>query len=108
MHEAPHLVVAATIRAEMARKRETQTRMAPKLGMSQSSLSKRIRGEVPFSIPEITNVATLLDIPVASLLDVGQRAGYGQHDSVSGTAPAELPSRQERVDGLAADVEGES
>lgn len=48
----PSAKVAGEIRAEMARKRVSQIRVAKALGLNQSSISRRISGEVPFDANE--------------------------------------------------------
>jgi transcriptional regulator with XRE-family HTH domain len=65
--------VAATVRAEMARQRITQTQMAERLGMSQVAVSRRLLGQVPFDVEELGRVAEILDLP-ASVLFGGEAA----------------------------------
>lgn len=61
--------MAANVRAEVARQRVPQVRIAGSLGVTQSGVSKRLRGLVPFSIDELHAIACLLDVPLAVLLD---------------------------------------
>ena len=63
------------MRAEMARRRITQTVVAEALGLSQTQVSARLRGRVPFDVNEITTIARLLDVDVPTLLDGAERAG---------------------------------
>lgn len=60
--------VAAAIRAEAARKRIGQDALAEALGLSQASISRRMRGATPFELDEIPVVARVLGVPVTSLL----------------------------------------
>lgn len=45
----------------------TQKSLAENLGMTSSYLSKRLRGEVPFSINDIRTISNALNIPVDSI-----------------------------------------
>lgn len=58
----------ANVKAEMARRDLTQVALAEKLGMSQSMLSYRLRGQVPFDVDELELVAGVLGVPLAVLL----------------------------------------
>jgi transcriptional regulator with XRE-family HTH domain len=60
--------VLRNIRAEMARSDYTQARLAAVLGISQVAVSKRLRGVVPLSVPELFAVAEFLDVPPSQLL----------------------------------------
>lgn len=60
--------VAANVRAEMGRRRFTQTKLAGTLGVSQMFLSRRLGGHVPFDLQELERIAAALEIPVELLL----------------------------------------
>jgi len=60
--------VAANVRAEMARQRIPQVALADALGITQQSVSARLRGAVDFSVPELDLVARLLNVSAALLL----------------------------------------
>ena len=60
--------VLRNIRAEMARSDCTQAHLAQALGVSQVAVSKRMRGVVPLSVPELLTVAGFLNVPAADLL----------------------------------------
>lgn len=60
--------VASSIRAEMARRDITQQQLAALIGMSQQSLSRRLRGEFPFNTAELNRVGEALDVPAATFL----------------------------------------
>ncbi len=65
---SPAEQVAATVRAEMARRRVTQTALADVLGMTQTALSRRISGAIPFDVNELHAIAEHLGLPPAALL----------------------------------------
>lgn len=56
------------IRAEMARRRLSQTELAGVLGISQTAVSRRLSGDTRFSVDELLKVAGWLGVPAASLL----------------------------------------
>ena len=59
--------VAGEIRAELGRKGLRQWELAVQLDWSQSMLSRRLSGLIPFSTDEIERIARVLDIPVSQL-----------------------------------------
>jgi transcriptional regulator with XRE-family HTH domain len=59
--------VAAEIRAALARQRVTQSVLADRLGVSQAWVSRRLSGEVPLTIADITQIAAELGVEVSSL-----------------------------------------
>jgi len=61
--------VGANVRAEMARRRITQDRVADLLGISQPQVSKRLNGDIAFDVVELDKLADLLGIPAATLLE---------------------------------------
>ena len=61
--------VGANVRAEMARRRISQTSIADEVGMTQSAISRRLRGVTPFDVSTLALVAACLNVPVASLID---------------------------------------
>lgn len=60
--------IASNVRAEMARRRITQTEIAKKAGIPQSGLSRRLVGSTPFTVNEIERIAEVLDIQVNELI----------------------------------------
>jgi transcriptional regulator with XRE-family HTH domain len=60
--------VADEVRANMARARMTQTDLAVVLGLTQSAVSKRLRGKIAFSVDELEKVADALGVHPAVLL----------------------------------------
>jgi transcriptional regulator with XRE-family HTH domain len=67
--------VAATVRAEMARRRVRQTALAKHLDLSQAAVSRRLNGETEFAVGELLAVADLLGVSAASLLAEPADAG---------------------------------
>ena len=61
--------VGAKVRGRMAEKGVTQEVVAHVLGIEQQSVSKRLRGNVPFKVHELFLVADLLGLSVSAMLD---------------------------------------
>ena len=61
-------LLRANLRAELARNGLSQREMAEHLGLSQGSVSSRMRGEIDFGVAEIIAVAEWLDVPVSALI----------------------------------------
>jgi transcriptional regulator with XRE-family HTH domain len=61
-------VVAAEIRAQMARRRYTQKLLADTLGVSQAGVSRRLAGEQDITVPELSVIAELFGMSVSELL----------------------------------------
>lgn len=62
------VTVAATVRAELARRRVQQATVAEALSLSQTAVSRRLAGLIPFNVDELVQVARLLDMSVHDLL----------------------------------------
>lgn len=60
--------LTANVRAELARRKISHRDAAAALGMTQSAASRRMRGDVEFSLTEVEQLAGLLEIPVGELL----------------------------------------
>ncbi|MDO5501509.1 MAG: helix-turn-helix transcriptional regulator [Propionibacteriaceae bacterium] len=67
MH-TPTQTVGANSRAEVARRGLTQAALAEVIGVSQSQLSKRLRGVIPFDVNEVAAIANALDVPITELV----------------------------------------
>ncbi len=63
----PRAAVSAEIRALMGRYRVTQTQLAQVLGMSQSSLSARLSGSVPWDVDDLDKIAEHFKVEVIAL-----------------------------------------
>lgn len=66
--------VASNIRAEMARASVPQVRVAAVLGISQTAVSKRLRGVIAWRVDEVVKVAALIGVPLADLIKVTEPA----------------------------------
>jgi transcriptional regulator with XRE-family HTH domain len=64
--------VAATVRAELARRRKTQAGLARALGLQRTSIHRRMTGEQAFRVDELHVVADYLGIPVTDLFVDGR------------------------------------
>jgi transcriptional regulator with XRE-family HTH domain len=60
--------LTANVRAELARRGISHRDAAQALGLTQSAASRRMRGDVEFSLSEVEQLAALLEIPVTELL----------------------------------------
>lgn len=60
--------VAAEVRAALARDGRRAAALAAATGISRSSLSRKLRGAVPFFVEELVEIATALDIDAADLI----------------------------------------
>ena len=70
----PSELIARYIRGEIAQAGVTQVQLAEALGLAnQQAVSRRLKGETPFSIDELVAVFQLLDIESAEVLDEIQR-----------------------------------
>jgi|GEM_PF-2117624 len=92
-HDDTRSVIAAEIRSLMGRHAKTQGDLAVALGISQSQMSKRLRGVIPLDSDELTSIATYFGVSVGSLFgESTTRLPEGPHDD--GTS---LPSEAHRV-----------
>ena len=64
----PNTITGANVRAEMARRKISQEAVAQTLGLSQASVSARLRGVTPFRVDELLRIADLLGVPLDLLL----------------------------------------
>ena len=60
--------VSAAVRAEMARRRVSQQKLASHLGWSQPKISRRLNDVVPFALDDLTAIAGALGVTVDDLL----------------------------------------
>ncbi|MPY99040.1 MAG: helix-turn-helix domain-containing protein [Actinophytocola sp.] len=68
-------LVAAEIRAQLARQRVTQTVLADQLGVSRAWLSRRLSGDTPLSVGDVATIADTLGVPVSTFTTVVDEAG---------------------------------
>jgi transcriptional regulator with XRE-family HTH domain len=87
-------LVAGEIRAWMGRRGENQTRLAEAMGLTQSQVSKRLRGQIAFDIEELELAARFLGCEVQELL--GAPPGYDPSPHPGGE-PGQLPAERKPV-----------
>lgn len=68
LERTANLKVSSEVRAWLARKGLRQIWLAELLGVGQSAVSKRLRGVLPFTAPELMMIANALDVSLAELL----------------------------------------
>ena len=61
-YKTPSERVAAEVRAELARAQIKIKDLAPKLDMSVSTLQRRLSGESPFDVDELTQIAQIANV----------------------------------------------
>jgi transcriptional regulator with XRE-family HTH domain len=61
-------LVAANVRAELARMKIGQSALADRLALSQATVSRRLSGESAFELDELPGVADVLGVPVLALM----------------------------------------
>lgn len=61
-------MVGERIHAEMWRRRVTQRELGARIGVSQSTLSKKLRGQVPVTVTELVAISEVLGVEAADLL----------------------------------------
>lgn len=61
-------LVAAEVRAQLARQQISQQELAKAIGLSQASISERLRGKTPFTTDDLERIADALGVHPAALL----------------------------------------
>lgn len=64
--------IAANVRAAMARRRISQLELAKRIFASNTRMSNRLLGRVSFTISELADIATALDVPLSSLTEMSE------------------------------------
>jgi transcriptional regulator with XRE-family HTH domain len=67
------LLVSREVRAWMARRDVKQEALAKALGITQPSLSMRLRGRTRWTVQDLATVSEVLDVPVSELLSTLDR-----------------------------------
>ncbi|NKY48022.1 helix-turn-helix domain-containing protein [Nocardia cerradoensis] len=62
------LAVVARVRGELDRRGMDQQGLAAAIGRSTSYVSTRMRGELPFDLNDVENIAIVLEIPYSQLI----------------------------------------
>lgn len=65
--------VATAIRVQLAQRNFTQAELAKMAGFTESTFSRRMTGEIPFTTEEIDKLAYILNMSVAELTNPVQR-----------------------------------
>ena len=85
-------VTADNVRAEMARRRVTQSQLAEALGIGQPAVSGKLKGRSPFDIDELATISEFLHVPLAALIGIDDpfpqpaATGTQQRNRTHGTA----------------------
>lgn len=66
-------MVAATVRAELARHEVSQGQLADLLGVSTTQAGKRLRGVIAYTVDELGTIAAHLGIPVSVFVADSER-----------------------------------
>lgn len=74
MSEAITAAVAAEVRAELGRQNVSGTGLARMMGVSQALVSRRLTGEVPFDVAELSRIAEILGVPVSTFMPAERAA----------------------------------
>lgn len=59
--------IAGEIRAELGRQQRSQAALAAAIGISPSTLTRRLRGDKPFFLEEAQDIARFLGLPLSEL-----------------------------------------
>jgi len=62
--------VGAEVRGLLAKHKISQTAAGTELGLSQAAMSRRLAGEIPFNVDELSKLADLMGVPLAMLMVV--------------------------------------
>lgn len=65
-----HIVIADTVRAELARRRLKARDLAPALELQVRAVERRLSGEVAFELDELPVIAQFLGIQLSALMPI--------------------------------------
>lgn len=68
MQQTPTERTAAAIRAEIARRRISAKDLAQNLGVSRTTLWRRLNGHAAIDVDELTRMAAVIGVPISALL----------------------------------------
>jgi len=74
----PRDPLLAEIKAGLARRDLTHSDLANHLALSRAAIGRRLIGEVPFNIDELRLTATLIQVPLAQLVESTALAEGGE------------------------------
>ena len=66
-HTGRRARIAGEIRAELARQNKTASALSKATGISPATLSRRLRGDKPFFLEELEDIARFLDLPLSEI-----------------------------------------
>lgn len=66
--------LAAELRAELARRQLTYAELARRTDIGVGYVGIRMRGESPWTLEDLERVAHVLDLPLTTLIAMGERA----------------------------------
>lgn len=84
-------VTRLAIRIEMMRRDWTQTDLAERLGIDQSTVSKVVRGKVKLTLDDVEHYAAIFGIPPEALMGLGPWAQNWKHLGRSQQLRAPIP-----------------
>ena len=70
------VTIAEEIRALMGRRRMSAVRLGAAIGRSQSYMSRRMTGEIPFDVDDLDAICAALDVPITRLIGVDATRQY--------------------------------
>ena len=88
---------AEEIRVLLARRRVSAAELARQTGMKQSTLARRMTGEIAFDLDDLEKIADVLGVSVTDLLPRSARDGAGE-PTVRYDQPTERPGTRHPVD----------
>lgn len=70
----PTTAVASAIRTELDQRGISGRQLAEAMKWKRSTTARRLKGEHPFTVDQLTAIASYLGVPAASLIPDGQQA----------------------------------
>lgn len=74
MNNGATKLTAEVVREQLTRRGITAYRLSRDLGWSASTARRRLRGDFPFTVAELAQIAAYLDVPVAALIHDAEAA----------------------------------
>ena len=101
IHDIATLGLASEVRAWMGRRGLRQVDIAQAIGVTQTQISARLRGQIPFTFEQLIQIAAVMDITLSELL--GERILNEKHPrpAVRDEGDSQLPqldSNQQPLD----------
>lgn len=89
---------AEEIRVLLARRRVSAAQLARQTGMKQSTLARRMTGEIAFDLDDLELIASALNVPVQSLLPSATDASRATMDLKSALTERPMPTQRRPAD----------